>query len=115
MDTHESEFWNRIRDYESGYREEDYRGAAVAIALALRREAEDMFADLADNADYASDTDDTEGYVRWLQRAGEDVSYRISQALSAATSDEQAEIHVARAYMILREVCADALSRLTSD
>ena len=108
MSEEEREFWNRVSDYRRDYTDDDYRGRAVAAALELRRQADDM---LADFAAYCADTDDAEDYVRWLQRAGEDVSSRISLALGVARSDEDAELHLSFAYAILREVAADALSR----
>jgi hypothetical protein len=71
-----------------------YRGAPVAIALALRRESDDVFSDLSEYAEYASDTDDAEDYVRWLQKAEADVVTRIDEATTTALTDEGAEAHL---------------------
>lgn len=107
----EREFWDRVSDYELRFRREDYRGAAVGSALALRRESDDLFGDLSENAEYASDTDDAENYVLWLQKAEADVATRIDEATTTATTEEAAEVQLSFAYAILREVCKDALTR----
>ncbi len=111
MNDEEREFWGRVSEYESRFRQNDYVGSAITMALALRRESQDVFSDLAENADYAADTDDTADYIRWLQRAEEDVAYRITQATATALTDEVAEANLSFAYGILREVCTDALTR----
>ncbi len=107
----EQEFWDRVQEYDRRFSQEDFHGRAVALALALRREAEDMFADLGEFAAMAGDTDDEQDYISWLQKAGLDVSSRIDLVLGSARSDEEAESHLTFAYAILREVCRDALSR----
>jgi len=112
--TEEEAFWNRVSDYERRFLQEDFRGRPVAAALALRREAEDMFADLAEFAGEAGDTDDDSDYVRWLQRVGDDITSRITLALGAVKTPEEAEQHLSFAFAILREVARDALSRKPS-
>jgi hypothetical protein len=107
----EREFWDRVAEYERQFANEDFHGRAVASALELRREADDMFADFANFAFLAGDTDDEQDYIRWLQKAGVDVSSRIDLVLGAAGSDDEAEAHLRFAYAILQEVCLDALSR----
>jgi hypothetical protein len=111
MANEEREFWERVSDYEIRFRREDFRGAPVSSALALRRESDDVFDDLSENAEFASDSEDAEDYVIWLQKAEEDVANRITMATATALSDEVAEVHLSFAYKILREVCGDALSR----
>jgi hypothetical protein len=107
----EQQFWERVAEYERRFGREDFHGAPVAAALALRRAAEDVFADLADCAAYAGDTENEEDYIRWLQRAEADVTNRIDSATMSAMNEQDAEAHLAFAYTILREVCKDALSR----
>jgi hypothetical protein len=111
MSSEEQEFWERLRGSEARFRRQDYHGRAVASALALRRESDDLFADLTEYAEYATDTDDAEGYVAWLQKAESDVQARIDEATTSSMSDDAAEVHLSFAYSILREVCLDALTR----
>jgi hypothetical protein len=115
MTTEQAEFWQRVAGYEQDYSREDFHGEAVATALQLRREAEDILADLSDWAACAGDTDDEQDYVRWLQHAGQDIASRIDVCLGAATSPEEAEQHMSFAYAVLREVARDALTRKPED
>lgn len=107
----EQEFWERVAEYERRFSSEDFHGRAVACALELRREADDMFADFSEFAVVAGDTDDEQDYIRWLQKAGIDLSSRIDSVLGVAKTDEDAEAHLRFAYSILQHVCVDALSR----
>jgi hypothetical protein len=107
----EQEFWERVAEYDRRFGREDFHGSAVASALALRREAEDMFADLSDCAVFAGDTENEEDYITWLQKAEEDVGVRIGMVTTVARNDQDAEDHLTFAYATLRAVAQDALSR----
>jgi hypothetical protein len=111
MDSEELEFWTRVTDYERQYSSESFQGRSVPIALQLRRDADDMLADLSEWADVAGDTENPEDYIRWLQKVGIDITNRIDMVLGTSPSTEIAEHHIAVAYKVLREVARDALSR----
>lgn len=105
------EFWKRLSDYDRRFSTEDYRGNGVAAALKLRREADDMLDDLSEFADWAGDSDDSEDYIRWLQKAGNDISSRIDLALGRESTAEDVERQMAMAYAVLRAIARDALER----